>query len=307
MKKTRKMRRMRKMKIISMMLSILTIVSALSFAASATDGGCDALGHDYGIDLRPATTCTEDGYIILSCEKCGDSWDSRYDDEAKEYLIDNGFDLKRLAHKDTDSDHVCNRGCGEVISEHTGGTPTCTEKAVCAICGEEYISASEHTEEILPAVPATCTESGLTEGVKCAECGEIIVEQTVVEAFGHSDADSDNECDVCGEAVYGGVIGSVIDSVNSVKQGIETVKESVISAVDTVKNSVENLVDKANKTANEVADKVVNGAREAADRAREAAHDAVKSINETVDSIQANIIDFIDGFSAKLEELFERY
>ena len=68
---------------------------------------------------------------------------------------------------------------------------TCTEKGeetrTCA-CGESEtreIAALGHTEEIIPAVEATCTETGLTEGVKCAVCGEILVEQEVVPALGH--------------------------------------------------------------------------------------------------------------------------
>ncbi|MBP3659845.1 MAG: discoidin domain-containing protein [Oscillospiraceae bacterium] len=44
----------------------------------------------------------------------------------------------------------------------------------------------EHTESI-PAVPATCTESGLTEGTKCSDCGEILVAQEVIEATGHTE------------------------------------------------------------------------------------------------------------------------
>ena len=44
----------------------------------------------------------------------------------------------------------------------------------------------EHTESI-PAVPATCTESGLTEGTKCSDCGEILVEQEEVAALGHTE------------------------------------------------------------------------------------------------------------------------
>ena len=44
----------------------------------------------------------------------------------------------------------------------------------------------EHTEEIIPAVPATCTETGLTEGLKCSECGEILTAQEVVSANGHT-------------------------------------------------------------------------------------------------------------------------
>ncbi len=44
----------------------------------------------------------------------------------------------------------------------------------------------EHTEEIIPAVPATCTETGLTEGLKCSECGEILTAQEEVPAKGHT-------------------------------------------------------------------------------------------------------------------------
>ena len=36
-----------------------------------------------------------------------------------------------------------------------------------------------------PAVPATCTTDGKTEGSNCADCGEILVAQTVVKASGH--------------------------------------------------------------------------------------------------------------------------
>ena len=44
-----------------------------------------------------------------------------------------------------------------------------------------------HTEEIFPAVAPTCTTTGLTEGKKCSECGEILVAQTVVNALGHTE------------------------------------------------------------------------------------------------------------------------
>ena len=44
----------------------------------------------------------------------------------------------------------------------------------------------ENTESI-PAVDPTCTDTGLTEGTKCADCGEILVRQEVVEALGHTE------------------------------------------------------------------------------------------------------------------------
>ena len=44
-----------------------------------------------------------------------------------------------------------------------------------------------HTHEtlVIPAVPATCTTSGLTEGQVCSRCGETLVEQTTIPALNH--------------------------------------------------------------------------------------------------------------------------
>ncbi len=51
-----------------------------------------------------------------------------------------------------------------------------------------FVPIQEHTHTIvkLPAVAATCTKSGLTEGSKCSTCGEIIVAQKTVVAKGHT-------------------------------------------------------------------------------------------------------------------------
>ena len=44
----------------------------------------------------------------------------------------------------------------------------------------------ENTETI-EALPATCTETGLSEGTKCADCGEILVAQEETPALGHTE------------------------------------------------------------------------------------------------------------------------
>ena len=73
---------------------------------------------------------------------------------------------------------------------------TCTEKGsekrVCANDASHVetreIAMIDHTEEILPAVEATCTATGLTEGKKCSVCGTILVAQTEVAMKDHTPA-----------------------------------------------------------------------------------------------------------------------
>lgn len=62
--------------------------------------------------------------------------------------------------------------------------PTCTSEGesvkICRICKSSEIvtlDKLEHTEEVIPAVEATCIAEGLTEGKKCSSCGEILVAQ----------------------------------------------------------------------------------------------------------------------------------
>ena len=101
------------------------------------------------------------------------------------------------------------------VGKHTGGTATCTEKAVCTACGEEYGDLAAHTPVTVPATAATCTQTGLTEGSKCSVCGETLQEQETIPALGHSPelvagkaaACTENgltdgeKCSVCGETL----------------------------------------------------------------------------------------------------------
>ena len=66
--------------------------------------------------------------------------------------------------------------------------------------GETAYSNTEengaHTEQTVTGKAPTCTEPGLTDGMICAVCGEMLVAQKVIPATGHS-YDSD-VCTVCG-------------------------------------------------------------------------------------------------------------
>ena len=53
-------------------------------------------------------------------------------------------DKKDLAaHVDVNKDHNCDV-CGKKMSDHTGGTATCKDKATCTICGQKYGDLAAH-------------------------------------------------------------------------------------------------------------------------------------------------------------------
>lgn len=76
---------------------------------------------------------------------------------------------------DNDKDHLCDT-CGKKLTDHTGGTATCTKKAVCTFCGKEYgeLASHSYTAENTDAKylknAATCTAKAVYYK-SCAVCG----------------------------------------------------------------------------------------------------------------------------------------
>lgn len=93
------------------------------------------------------------------------------------------------------------------VYDHTWDAGVVTKEPTCAASGTrvytndvgetmtEAIPTKPHTPETLPAVAATCTASGLTEGSKCAVCGATLTAQKVIPAAHHY---VDGVCTVCG-------------------------------------------------------------------------------------------------------------
>lgn len=98
------------------------------------------------------------------------------------------------------------------------GTATITAKTVNGLTDTINVTVmcgtQGHTEEIIPALEATCTENGLTEGRCCSVCGIILTEQIIIPALGHqwsawetielptatSDGEKIRTCNLCGES-----------------------------------------------------------------------------------------------------------
>ena len=66
-----------------------------------------------------------------------------------------------------------------VNNGHTGGTATCTSKAVCEYCDEEYgeLDSTNHNLEKIPAKDATVTATGNKEYWHCKDCGKYFADE----------------------------------------------------------------------------------------------------------------------------------
>ena len=96
-------------------------------------------------------------------------------------------DKKDLApHVDANNDHNCDV-CGKKMSDHTGGTATCKDKATCTICGQKYGNLAAHNYKTEWSTDET------NHWHECSVCGDKKDEAA------HVDANKDHNCDVCGK------------------------------------------------------------------------------------------------------------
>ena len=104
---------------------------------------CADVNKDHKCDLcgKTLSECT-DNNKDHKCDICGKTLSECADDN-KDHKCDLcGKTLSECA--DNNKDHKCDV-CGKQLTVHTGGTATCTEKATCSICGQEYGELAAHT------------------------------------------------------------------------------------------------------------------------------------------------------------------
>lgn len=144
-------------------------------------------GATYVRNQREAT-CFEEGYTgDVCCSDCGaviaagTATEKKAHNYASVWSADENYHWKECL---TD-------GCDSVsgTSAHSGGEATCTERAVCSVCGVEYgeIDADNHKHtERRNVKAATENEAGYTGDIYCTDCGKMIQEGTTVPKLDHT-------------------------------------------------------------------------------------------------------------------------
>ena len=157
--------------------------------------------------VTTAPTCTKAGEKTYSCNKCdatkiepipatGHSWKSDWTSDATHHWHE-------CANENCDvTDNAGKKG----YAEHSGGTATCTEKAVCTHCGQSYgetnpvnhtgteqwtqtTTTHEKKWNCCNTVSVPNENHEWADGV-CSECGYVCL---------HEDTDKNHICDICGK------------------------------------------------------------------------------------------------------------
>ncbi len=128
----------------------------------------NVLGHvnsDWIEDV--AATCVKEGTKHIECERC-------------QKVLETGT-IAALGHKESDWIVDNDSTCSQFGDKHTA----------CSVCGVTLktakIEKKPHAEIIDNAIEPTCVKTGLTKGIHCGVCGEIIIKQQIVDALGHDE------------------------------------------------------------------------------------------------------------------------
>ena len=140
-----------------------------------------ATGHTEVIDAAVAATCTEPGKTEgKHCSVCGE-------------VITAQKEIPALGHSWGEWTVTTPASCTATGEE----TRTCDR---CAATEKRELAKTGHMEVVDPAVEATCTATGLTEGKHCSVCHAVIVAQEVVPMKEHTVVTVPGKAATCTEA-----------------------------------------------------------------------------------------------------------
>ncbi len=205
------------------------------------DHNCDVCGKENITECVDSETdndhnCDVCGKPLSDCEDAADDNDHNCDVCGKENITDCadsetdndhncdvcGATLSECEDAEDDNDHNCDLCGKENITQCSGGTATCTEQAICDVCGKKYGNALNHIDKNkdnicdredcnLPlcgdddhiegagevTTAATCVNPGL-KTFKCTACGETLRTEEIA-ALDHDKTPHDAKAPTCTE------------------------------------------------------------------------------------------------------------
>ena len=198
--------------------------------------------HTEVIDKAVAPTCTETGLTEgKHCAVCGlvTVTQDVVQTIAHTEIIDEAVPPTCTESGLTEGKHCA--VCNEILVKQ-GTDPiiphTYTDKydESCNVCGNIRDAECAHKEiEIMNGYAATCTAPGLTDGEKCKKCGEIFLQQTVINATGHTEVIDEavpatctesgltegKHCSVCNEIIVKQEVAPTVEHSPQTTYGID--------------------------------------------------------------------------------------
>ena len=135
---------------------------------------CDHSGSTEKSTCTATAVCTVCGGTI---EKRGHDWGDWTPSSNKTHTRTCKTDSTHTETKncaDDNKDHVCDT-CGATLTQHSGGTASCTAPATCGYCGRPYgeKNPANHSDlKHVPAKAATTQAEGNSEYWLCSSCGK---------------------------------------------------------------------------------------------------------------------------------------
>lgn len=123
--------------------------------------------------LASPATCTDPAKYYYSCT-CGAKGAETFE-SGQATDSNNHSPASQWTQENNKHYHACLNGCGTHLDEAdcSGGTATCTAKAVCITCENEYGALAEHTLSEHPYKAPTCTKEGNERYWECSACGAL--------------------------------------------------------------------------------------------------------------------------------------
>lgn len=157
------------------------------YTYSSNDNGTHMVICSCGHMVNESESCTGGNATCSDkaiCEKCEEPYGNKKEHDKNNYQYEtNGNNTHKIICGD------CRRTVNESVP-CSGGTATCTEKAVCSDCGVKYGELAKHSfnskDSGKQASPADCTTPAKNY-VQCDNCSEVSTTKTVEvgEAKGH--------------------------------------------------------------------------------------------------------------------------